>query len=151
MKEKCNGELWRMWNQMRNVKWLLNFKARSISADWLGERKWHRLRNLRLVKNRRFWVVKFVGEKRKKWQLRIYPVRLFFPSQMKNLDHIYHTREKKELEEGKMVQIQEIKEIIITFKGGVENLSVPFTHQRHLFLSLHFLSEWNLTPCLAQL
>lgn len=65
----------------------------------------------------------------------------FFPSQMKNLDHIYHTREKKELEEGKMVQIQEIKEIIITFKGGVENLSVPFTHQRHLFLSLHFLSE----------
>ena len=60
-------------------------------------------------------------------------------SQTENLDHIYHTREKKELEERRMAKIQEIEEIIITFKGGVENLSVPFTHQHHLFLSLHFL------------
>ena len=28
-----------------------------------------------------------------------------------------------------MVKIQEIEEMVITFKGGVENLSIPFTHQ----------------------
>lgn len=54
----------------------------------------------------------------------------------KNLDHIYHTREEKELEERKTVKTQEIEEIIIAFKGGAENLSVPFTHQHYPFLSL---------------
>lgn len=37
------------------------------------------------------------------------------------------------------------------FQRGAENLSVPFPHQHYRFLSLHFLSQWNLTPLLAQL